>query len=389
MRQPAPAPGATLAPTPPMGWNSWNQFGPSVDEVLVRETADALVDTGLAELGYRIVALDDNWHGGRDARDRLFPHPDRFPGGMQALAEYLHSRGLRFGIYACAGERTCAGEPGSYGHEEVDAQTFAAWGVDFLKYDYCHAPEDYRQAIDRFAAMGRALRATGRPIVYSICEWGPRAPWLWARRLGGHLWRVSFDVKEVWDTPRDTNRGIGILTAIDRMTGLEAHAGPGGRNDPDMLVVGLHGRGRVSRGRACTADEYRTQMGMWSLLSAPLFLGCDVRAMDAQTREILGNPEVVAVDQDPLGLQAVRAVRVGACEVWRKPLADGALALGLLNRGEAPAEITAPWTALDLDPHAECRVRDLWAREDAGAAREALSRTVVPHACALLRLAPT
>jgi alpha-galactosidase len=376
-----------LAATPPMGWNSWNTFGQQINERVVREVADAIVSLGLKDLGYQYVVIDDHWHGGRDAQGRLIPNPQKFPGGIKALAQYIHGKGLKFGIYSCAGDKTCGGQVGSYGHEAADAATLAAWEVDFLKYDYCYAPDDLQEAIRRYTTMGQALQATGRPILFSICEWGPRSPWLWGRQAGGQMWRTSFDVGDMWDTPRNVNSCIGILTAIDATMNHEKHAGPGGWNDPDMLVVGLGNKGNI-KGGGCTSDEYQTQMSMWCMLASPLMIGCDIRAMDDNTRRILGNAEAIAVDQDPLGKQGYRVARTGSTDVWLKPLVGGAKAVALLNRGEAPATITATWKNLDLKPGTAMVVRDLWAHQDKQAAVDSLSFEVAPHATVLLKLTP-
>jgi alpha-galactosidase len=265
-----------LALTPPMGWNSWNPFGANVSEKVIMETADAFVSSGLRDAGYTYIVIDDIWQGGRDsATGLLYPDPERFPSGIKALADYVHSKGLKFGIYSDAGTMTCGNRPGSFGYEEKDARLFADWEVDYLKYDFCYCPDyaslhnDYKMAIARYKAMGDALKATGRPIVFSVCEWGPRSPWLWGKEVGGHLWRVSYDVGDKWDEPRNEQSQIGILTAIDVMCDLERFAGPGGWNDPDMLVIGLKNSGFI-KGGGCTYEEYRTQMSMWCMFQRPL-----------------------------------------------------------------------------------------------------------------------
>ena len=380
-----PAYAETLAPTPPMGWNSWNTFGKDINEEVVRGVADKMVELGLKDLGYQYVVIDDHWEAGRDAQGHILANAKKFPSGIKALADYIHSKGLKFGIYSDAGTKTCGGEVGSFEHEADDATTFAAWGVDYLKYDYCNAPDDLLEAIRRYTTMGDALKATGRPIVFSICEWGPRSPWLWGRKVGGNLWRISFDVGDMWDTPHNTHSCIGILAAIDASANHEKHAGPGGWNDPDMLVVGLGNKGNI-KGGGCSSAEYQTQMSMWCLLAAPLMIGCDIRNMDAETRRILTNPEVIAVDQDILGKQGNRVARTGSTDVWRKPLKDGAVAVALLNRGESETEITATWKDLGLKPADSRLVRDLWKHEDLGTFQEKFTAKVPSHATLLLRL---
>lgn len=373
-----------LAPTPPMGWNSWNCLKGNVNQQAVMDIADAMVKLGLKDLGYEYVVLDDLWHGGRDADGRLFPHPERFPLGMKALADHIHALGLKFGIYSCAGEQTCARQPGSHRHEQIDAETFASWDVDFLKYDYCFAPDDLDAAIRRYTAMGKALQATGRPIMFSFCEWGPRSPWLWARKAGGHLWRVSFDVVDKWSSPRNNSNALGILTALDRMEGLENHAGPGGWNDPDMLIVGLHGKGAMEGG-GCTMTEYRTQFAMWCMLAAPLMLGCDLRNLAKEDLELISNRDLIGLDQDPLGKQAFRVQRDGCGEVWLKPLQGGKAAVAFLNRAEHPHTLSATWKTLGLE-NRPAAVRDLWDQREL-AVGDALSVELLPHETKVFMLA--
>lgn len=384
---PGQAGSPALALTPPMGWNSWNTFGPDINAEVVRGVADKIVELGLKDLGYQYVVIDDHWEGGRDAQGHLLANPKKFPAGIKALADYIHGKGLKLGIYSDAGTKTCGGEVGSYGHEEDDAATFASWGVDYVKYDYCNAPDDFQEAIRRYTKMGNALKATGRPMVFSICEWGPRSPWLWGRQAGGQLWRISFDVGDIWDTPHNAYSCIGILAAIDASANHEDKAGPGGWNDPDMLVVGLGNKGNI-KGGGCTVAEYQTQMSLWSVLAAPLMIGCDIRNMDAETRRILTNPEVIAIDQDSLGKQGNRVARAAATDVWQKPLADGGIAVAMLNRSDRPDEITAQWQDLKLKSGTLLTARDLWAHKELGTFAGRISLTVGPHATVLLKLSP-
>jgi alpha-galactosidase len=370
-----------------MGWNSWNTFGKNISEDVVRGVADKIVELGFKDLGYQYVVIDDHWESGRDDQGHLRFNPQKFPGGIKALADYIHSKHLKFGIYSDAGDKTCGGEVGSYSHEEDDAATFASWGVDFLKYDYCNAPDDLMEAIRRYTKMGNALKATGRPILFSICEWGPRSPWLWGRTVGGHMWRVSFDVGDMWDTPHNAYSCIGILAAIDASANLEKHAGPRGWNDPDMLVVGLGNKGNINGG-GCTVAEYQTQMSMWFILAAPLMIGCDIRNLNAETRRILTNAEAIAVDQDPLGKQGNRVARTASTDVWRKQLVGGASAVALLNRGDQETAITARWKELGFEAETTVAVRDLWTHEDLGVFSGRFTGTVAPHATVLLRMKP-
>ena len=381
-----PVPPPSLAATPPLGWNSWNTFGETINEEVVRGVADKFVELGLKNLGYQYLVIDDHWEGGRDAQGHLLCNPKKFPAGIKAVADYVHSKGLKLGIYSCAAEKTC-GEVGSIDHELDDAATFASWGVDLLKYDYCGGPDDLQETIRRYTKMGSALKASGRPILFSICEWGPRSPWLWGRAAGGQMWRISFDVGDQWDTPHNAYSCIGILAAIDASANLEKHAGPGGWNDLDMLVVGLGNKGFI-KGGGCSLAEYQTQMSMWSLFSAPLMIGCDIRTMDADTRRILTNSEVIAVDQDPLGNQGNRVARTGSTDVWRKRLASGACVIALLNRGEQEATITATWKDLGLKPGESMALRDLWEHSDVGVFKDTVQMKVASHATLLLRAAP-
>ncbi len=374
-----------LAMTPPMGWNSWNPFGKEVSEKVIRETADSFVSTGLKDAGYTYIVMDDFWHGGRDSvTGLLYPDPKRFPSGIKALADYVHSKGLKLGIYSDAGTLTCGEMPGSYGYEEKDAKQFAEWGIDFLKYDYCFCPEyvswnnDYKMAIRRYKAMGSALKATGRPILFSICEWGPRSPWLWGREAGGQMWRTSYDIHDFWDKPRNETSPIGILTSIDVMSDLGRFAGPGGWNDPDMLVVGLNNTGFI-KGGGCNDIEYRTQMSMWCMFSAPLMMGCDVRNMNEATKTILLNKEIIAIDQDPLGKQGFRVMRKDGLEVWKKPLSGNRFAVALFNRNSTGKTLTAAWKDIELDSTKRYDAYDVWKHAPAGKGLSSISSALQPH----------
>ena len=378
-----------LAATPPMGWNSWNMFGPTINAGIVKQTADAFVTGGLREAGYQYIVIDDHWHGGRGADGRLFPDPQKFPDGMKAVSEYVHALGLKFGIYSDAGPLTCGDQPASQDNEEIDARTFADWGVDFLKYDWCHAEDTRANAEYRYGRMSAALKASGREIVFSICEWGHHRPWLWGPKAGGQLWRTTGDIGDSWT---DLNDGRdGILYGIDsigfeQQRGLEAYAGPGAWNDTDMLVVGLRGRSKAIVGAGCTDSEYRSHFSLWCMLAAPLMIGCDVRNMDGATRAILTNREAIAIDQDLLGKQGYRASRNGAAEIWKKPLADGQLAVGLFNRGIKSHSIPVAWS--DLEIGGKYQLRDVWAQADMGVFDSLYRAEVESHGCALLRLIP-
>ena len=374
-----------LALTPPMGWNSWNPFGKNVSEKVIMETADAMVSSGLKDAGFTYIVMDDYWQGTRDSvTGKLNFNPDRFPSGIKVLADYVHSKGLKLGIYSDAGTMTCGDQPGSYGYEQQDAKLFAEWGVDYLKYDYCYCNDygsennDYKEAIARYKTMGDALKATGRPIVFSICEWGPRAPWLWGKEVGGHLWRISYDVGDKWDEPRNEHSQIGILTAIDAMCNLERFVQKGGWNDPDMLVIGLKNSGFI-KGGGCTDEEYRTQMSMWCMFAAPLMLGCDIRNMSDATKNIILNKEIIAINQDALGKQAFRVMRKDGVEAWKKPLAGGKFAIAFLNRNSGDETVTAGLEQLELDPKMTFEAYDVWKHEKVNQPSGSLTAKMKSH----------
>jgi alpha-galactosidase len=372
--QPAPAADA-LALTPPMGWNSWNKFGCDVSERLIRGAADAIVASGMKDAGYQYVVIDDCWQVSRDASGRIVADPERFPSGMKALADYVHSKGLKFGLYSDAGSMTCAKRPGSKGHEVQDAKTYAEWGVDYLKYDWCNTEgQDTR---DAYAKMSRALRATGRPIVFSICEWGGTKPWLWAQGIG-HLWRATGDIQDCWDCGKNWG-GMGVVHIIDLVADLHPYAGPGHWNDADMLEVGNGG---------LTPAENRAHFSFWALLASPLMAGNDLASMTPEVRDTLTNREVIAVDQDPLGMQGRKVSDDGTGEVWMKPLADGGKAVILFNRANEPRKLAASWEGLGLFPGTKALVRDLWKKADLGAFAGRYEAEVVPHGVVMVKLTP-
>ena len=342
---PAESPAAAgLAPTPPMGWNSWNTFGCDIDEKLIRDTADLIVSSGMAAAGYEYVNVDDCWAElERDpATQRYVPHHERFPSGIKALADYVHGKGLKLGIYTSAGTLTCARTmPGSLGFEEIDAKTFAEWEVDYLKYDNCN--NEGVPAQERYQAMGDALKNSGRDIVYSLCEWGENDPWLWGNDVGGDLWRTTGDITDTWSS---------VTGLLDQQVGLEAYSGPNGWNDPDMLEVGNPG---------LTRAESRAHMSLWSLLNAPLIAGNDLRVMNAYTRSLLTDPDVLAVNQDWGGRQGAKLRDDGDAEVWTKPMSDGSVAVVFLNRGSTGATLAATAAELGLPRSAKgYAVKDLW-----------------------------
>jgi alpha-galactosidase len=367
--------GDGLAQTPPMGWNSWNRFGCNVSEKLVREAANALVSSGMKGAGYTYVVIDDCWQTGRDERGTIVADPARFPSGMKALAAAVHAQGLKLGIYSDAGTMTCAKRPGSKDHEAQDAKTYAGWGVDYLKYDWCNT--EAQDARDAYMKMSRALRASGRPIVFSICEWGSSKPWTWAQGVG-QLWRATGDIQDCWDCGKAWG-GMGVVHIIDLMADLYPFSGPGHFNDPDMLEVGNGG---------LTLEENRSHFSFWALFAAPLMAGNDLSAMTPEVRDILTNGEVIAVDQDALGMQGRKVRDDGAHEVWMKPLSGGARAVILFNRGSEQAPIAAAWEEIGLFPGTKARVRDLWRHVDGGIVAGRYQAQVAPHGVVMVTITP-
>ncbi|MCH5237235.1 MAG: glycoside hydrolase family 27 protein [Muribaculaceae bacterium] len=372
----------SLAPTPPMGWNSWNKFGCDVSEQLIREMADAMVANGMKDAGYEYVVIDDCWQVGRDDEGYIIVDPVRFPNGMKNLADYVHSKGLKLGVYSCAGSETCQGRPGSRGYQFQDARTYAQWGVDYLKYDWCS--NEGQNAEAAYKTMSDALKQCGRPIVFSICEWGENEPWKWAQGIG-HLWRVTPDIRDCYECVFDWG-GVGVLEIIDKMADLYPYAGPGHWNDAEMLEVGNGGMSH---------DEYVTHFSMWSMLAAPLMTGNDLRDMTQETLDILTNKEVIAVNQDKLGKQAIRFMDMGDHEIWAKPLADGEIAICFLNRADTPWKLNYEWTRqtmyfahdINLRKHIY-DVRDLWQHKNLGTTESNLVSEIPPHGVLMVRLSP-
>lgn len=359
-----------LALTPPMGWNSWNHFGCNVTEKIIRETADAMVSTGLSKLGYKYVNIDDCWAElNRDVKGNFVPKKSTFPSGIKALADYVHSKGLKIGIYSDAGYYTCSNKmPGSLGHEEQDAKTFASWGIDYLKYDNCN--NDGSKPTVRYPVMTRALMKSGRPILFSLCEWGDMHPALWGYQVG-NSWRTTNDIQDNWES----------MTYIADMNEVYAElAKPGGWNDPDMLEVGNGGMSK---------DEYIVHFSIWAISKAPLLIGCDVRNMTKETKEIIGNKEVIAVNQDPLGIQAKKVRMEGSLEVWAGPLTEYRVALLLVNRGTTNASITAHWDDIGIPPGSIVKARDLWQHKTLKQTFVGnLTATMDSHACKMYVLKP-
>ncbi|MFC2128916.1 glycoside hydrolase family 27 protein [Bacteroidota bacterium] len=376
-----------LAQTPPMGWNSWNLFEGDVSEDLLKGIADAMAENGMLEAGYEYIIIDDIWQGGRDNRNRIIPDPQKFPNGIKALADYIHSKGLKLGIYSTAAKWTCAGYTASEGFEELDAKTFAEWEIDYLKYDYCNAPGDMQSAMRLYKKMGDELKKTGRPIVYAICEWGQRKPWLWGKEVGGHLWRTTWDSRDYWESENYTNGQAGIMNILDKQEGLEKFAGPGSWNDPDLLMVGLWGKGKSSShgGKSgCTFEEYKSHFSLWCILAAPLIVNMDVRNMDKQSAEILLNQEVIDIDQDPLGKQGFKIKDDGDLEIFYKELAGDEIAICILNRSEEAVKLNIDWKELDINN--SFLIRDLWQKKHIGNTNKSFKAKLNSHGVILLRL---
>lgn len=355
-----------IALTPPMGWNSWNHFACRVTAADVRGAADAIASNGMKDAGYIYVNIDDCWQGKRDSNGMIQPNA-KFP-DMKGLVDYIHSKGLKAGIYSSPGPKTCGGYAGSYQHETQDARQYAAWGFDYLKYDWCSAARVYQpsemQAV--YKKMHDALVATGRPIVFSLCQYGLYRVWTWGAFVGGNLWRTTDDISDHYDS----------MSVIGfQQNGLDKFAGPGHWNDPDMLEVG---NGHMNH------DEYLTHMSLWCLLAAPLLAGNDLSKMTPDTLAILTNKEVIAIDQDAKGVEGHRVAEEGPLEVWAKPLADGSTAVGLFNRGESENPVTVKFSDLGISGSAS--VRDLWAHKDLGSFEGQYTAQVPRHGVVLLKV---
>jgi len=376
---------AGLANTPQMGWNSWNKFGCNVSEQLIRESADALVSSGMKDAGYQYVNIDDCWHGERDARGFIQVNAQRFPSGMKALADYVHARGLKLGLYSDAGWKTCGGRPGSRGHEYQDALTYAQWGVDYLKYDWCDT--NGLKAEGAYLTMREALRAAGRPVLFSLCEWGDSKPWEWAKDVG-QSWRTTGDIYPCFDCIQDhgTWKSWGVLQILDKQDGLRKYAGPDHWNDMDMLEVG----------NGMSLNEDRAHFSIWAMMASPLITGNDVRSMSKETAGILTNKSMIAVSQDALGVQAFRHAARDGLEYWFKPLAGGAWAFMALNRNQEARRASFDWKAEKVVDELSGRalgagqssyqLRNIWTGAAAGSTKKALSAEVPGHDALVLKL---
>ena len=367
-----------LAPTPPMGWMTWNMFKGDISEQLIREMADAMVESGLADAGYKYIFIDDLWQGGRDNHNNIIPDPKKFPNGMKAVADYVHSKGLKLGIYSDAAQLTCGGYTASYGFEEQDARTFASWGIDYLKYDYCNAPEDSATARLRYHAMASALQKSGRDIVLGVCEWGQRQCEEWCEEVGGQLWRTSYDVRDTWKAVEPG--AMGIIDIINITAPLAPYARKGQWPDMDMLVVGLNGKGGPSSdlgGKGCSYTEYQSQMSMWCMLSSVLALSNDLRHLTAEDRRILLNRDLIAINQDVLGKAAERKVNAATYQIYVRPLADGSHAVAILNTADKRLSLTADFAKLGLSH--QYSVYDAWQHRTIARKASKWKGNVEPH----------
>jgi alpha-galactosidase len=388
-----------LALTPPMGWNSWNKFGCNVNENIIRHAADAMVSSGMKEAGYSYILIDDCWQAGRDSLGFIVADPEKFPSGIKTLADYVHSKGLKFGIYSCAGRKTCGNRPGSRGHEFQDAMSYANWGVDYLKYDWCNT--EGQNAPESYSLMRDALYEAGRPIVFSICEWGLSKPWEWAAETG-HLWRTTGDIRNNWDIP-DAKEGKcwagGVLINLDMQQGLEKYAGPGHWNDPDMLEVGNGG---------LSDNEARSHFSLWCMLAAPLIAGNDLTQMDLVSKDILINQDMIDIDQDRLGKQGYKIKDYGEVEVYYKPLSNSDMAICFFNRLDYPIQIKFDWTSMSLSATRDSKplmlvlnidrkdiyidgqysIRNVWQKESVGTTSHEFVGSLQDHDVIVLLLSP-
>lgn len=361
-----------LAPTPPMGWNSWNTFEVKISEDLIKQTVDILISSGMKDAGYTYIVVDDGWEAlSRDSAGNLIPDPAKFPNGMKAVADYIHSKGLKFGIHNCAGTKTCNGFPGGRGHEFQDARTYASWGVDYLKYDWCF--HGTANAQETYKTMGDALYAAGRPVVYSLCEWGNNKPWEWGKDIA-QLWRTTGDITDCFDCQGEYDLGWKYILASQ--VGLEKYAGPNAWNDPDMLEVGNPG---------LSLTESRAHFSMWCMLAAPLMAGNDLRKMTPEVLSILTNKEAIAIDQDSLGKQGYQFMDHPGKQIWVKELSDGNWAICYLNSGLEKMTIRINWTHFGF-LQGEYTIRDLWKKKDIGSTAKNMEVVIDSHDVLFLKL---
>jgi alpha-galactosidase len=362
-----------LAKTPPMGWNSWNAFGLNINSTIVKSVADSMHAKGMAAAGYEYIVIDDGWQIDRDATGKIIVDSMRFPEGIKYLADYIHSKGLKFGIYTCCGTKTCGGRPGSYGYEMIDAKTYAEWGVDFIKEDWC-----FTTGLDtriQYKAMSDAIRATGRPMILSLCEWGTSSPWEWAKGIGA-MWRTTNDIQDCFDCVRNWG-GMGWVPILEANVNLAPFAGHGHWNDPDMLEVG---------NKALSLVECRSHFSMWCMIAAPLIAGNNISTMNNNIRDILTAPEIIAIDQDPLGIQGIRIRNEAGLQIWQKPLSDGSIAVALFNSTINAASMSVSLEEIGFKKGIKSSVRDLWERKDLPTITNAFKADVEPHGVVVIKI---
>ncbi len=375
-----------LAQTPPMGWNSWNTFQTNIDEPLLKGMVDTYVSSGMKDAGYTYFVLDDGWMSmERDKDGNLVADPKKFPNGMKEFADYVHSKGLKFGIYNCAGTKTCAGYPGTRGYEYQDARLYASWGVDYLKFDWCNT--DGINAKEAYTTMSMAIRAAGRPMVFSLCEWGNHQPWRWAKDVG-QLWRSTGDIYAGFDKnlSKGTWTALSVLSILDKQDSIRQYAGPGHWNDPDMLEVG----------NGMKYNEDKAHFSLWCMLAAPLMAGNDLRKMSDQTKSILTNKDLIAVDQDALGIEAFRYYSFDGIEIWVKPLSNSEVAVCFLNRSDHPQTVNYNWKGhaisdavnkIDYNFNVDTyKLRDLWSKKEVGTTGKNFEQTIPSDDVVVLRL---
>ncbi len=376
-----------LALTPPMGWNSWNTFQTNISDSLVRGIADVMVLSGMKDAGYQYLVLDDGWMAmERDnTTGDLVPDPKKFPNGMKVLVDYVHSKGLKFGLYNCAGTKTCAGYPGTRGYEYQDARFYASLGIDYLKFDWCNT--EGINAKEAYATMSKALHTAGRPIVFSLCEWGSNKPWEWAASVG-QLWRTTGDISALFDSYIDhgTWKQLGVMPIVDLQNGLRKYAGPGHWNDPDMLEVG----------NGMTVNEDRTHFSLWCMLAAPLMAGNDLRKMSKETQTILSSKEAIAINQDKAGMQGFLYRSKDSLEIYVKPLSNDEWAFCFVNRSQKSLRINYNWKeeiitdtlfskTMNAKDHTY-KIRNTWTQKTADDTQKPLSAMLSSHDVLLLRL---
>jgi alpha-galactosidase len=362
-----------LAQTPPMGWNSWNAFALDINSKIVKAVADSIVGKGLAAAGYQYIVIDDGWQIGRDKNGKIIADSIRFPEGIKFLADYVHSKGLKFGIYTCCGTKTCGGRPGSFGYESIDAQTYAEWGVDFIKEDWCFT--DGLDTRTQYKIMSDAIRATGRPMLLSLCEWGTTSPWEWGKGIGA-MWRTTNDIQDCFDCVRNWG-GMGFVPILEKNINLAPYAGPGYWNDPDMLEVG---------NQALTPTECRSHFALWCMLAAPLIAGNNISTMNDTIRDILTAPEIIAIDQDPLGIQGTRIRNNAGLQVWQKQLKDGSIAVALLNVTKSKSRMFVTLEEIGFQKGIASSVRDLWNRKDLSAITNTFKTEVESHGVVVVKI---